>query len=290
MAESGHISWPRSNPVWEFNYRLADLPSEEGIAITQAYYRGRKVFWKASLPSLRVEYDGNLCGPYKDPLHYNNARSIFPETTDKVRRYEYTSGGQRHLVVESFHRIGQYRLIHRWIFREDGRVYPRLYSAGLQCNVDHRHHPYWRFDFDIDGASNEVTLEYNTYTGNRGYGPGWHVKNPEIRRRKFAPSRRSWAIMDKRTTRGYHVLPGDDGHADAFSQWDLWALRYHGSEDRNGNQGNAWTDALDLYVNGETVDGQDNVLWYAAHMEHHAEEGENVWHRAGPTLVPFRYQ
>lgn len=135
-----------------------------------------------------------------------------------------------------------------------------------------------------------MTLEYNSYSGNYGYGPGWHVKSPEIRRLKDRPSRRSWAITDERTGRGYHVLPGpDDGSADEFSEWDLWVLRYHSSEDRNGNQGSGSTDALDPYVNGEPTDGRDNVLWYASHFEHLAEEGEDVWHSGGPTLVPFRY-
>lgn len=49
-------------------------------------------------------------------------------------------------------------------------VYPRLYSSGLQCNYNHRHHTYWRFDFDIDGADQDLVLEYNSNTPDLGYG------------------------------------------------------------------------------------------------------------------------
>ena len=41
-------------------------------------------------------------------------------------------------------------------------------------------HAYWRFDFDIDGASSDSVFEYNSYTANNGWGPGWHQKQSEI--------------------------------------------------------------------------------------------------------------
>jgi hypothetical protein len=108
---------------------------------------------------------------------------------------------------------------------------PRLYSAGLYCDYDHRHHAYWRFDFDIDNAANDQVLEYNTYTANNGWGVGWHPKTFEATRTKNPASQRSWAVLDAASGRGYHVLPGAaDGPADAFSTSDLWVLRYRGTE------------------------------------------------------------
>ena len=94
--------------------------------------------------------------------------------------------------------------------------------------------------------------------------------------------------MDLNSQRGYHLLPGhDDGTADAFSTRDLWVLRYLGTEDRHGQQGSSTSDALDPYVNGEDVRGKDIVLWYCAHLHHHAADGGSDWHGAGPTLAPF---
>jgi Cu2+-containing amine oxidase len=198
------------------------------------------------------------------------------------------SGGLRALGVESYHTIGAYRLTHRWVFWEDGWLMARLYSAGLQCNYDHDHHAYWRFDFDIEGSANDLVLEYNTYTSNQGWGPGWHAKNWETTRVKNPSSQRSWAVMDLPSQRGYHVLPGaGDGTADWFSNRDLWILRYHGAEDKNGQQGNASDDGLAAYVSGEDVNGKDVVLWYCAHLHHHASDGGSDWHGAGANLAPF---
>jgi Cu2+-containing amine oxidase len=290
MSESGSITWPsQAQPFWQLAYTLADAPDTEGIAITQARYQGHQVFYKASLPSLRVQYNNDTCGPYKDPLTYSNAKPLVG--IKKVKVYTVFSGGLPGVAVESFHTIGSYKLTVRYTFWIDGRVTPRLYSAGLQCNTDHRHHPYWRFDFDIDGASTDTVFEYNTSTPNLGWGPGWHVKHSEISRVKQPSTKRSWAVMDMNSQRGYHILPGsNDGLADAFSTRDLWVLNYHGNEDKHGMQGNAFDDGLTAYLNGEVVERSDVVIWYAAHLGHHAEpEHADEYHSCGPTLVPFRW-
>ncbi|CAN5905751.1 hypothetical protein BH24BAC1_BH24BAC1_20290 [soil metagenome] len=289
MSESGSVVWPsQAEPLWQLNWRLADSPDEEGIVITRALYRGHQVFFKASLPSLRVQYDGR-CGPYKDPLNYNNAQPTSRCPTSRVCVYSIVSNGLRGLTIESYHRIGAYRLTNRWVFWENGVVSPRLYSAGLQCDYNHRHHAYWRFDFDIGGAGNDLVLEYNTYTPNTGWGNGWHPNNNEISRVKNPPSRRSWAVMDKSSGKGYHIIPGHhDGKFDSFSNRDLWVMRYKGSEDKNGRQGSAYSDELQPYLNNEDTNGRDVVVWYCGHLSHVAHGGGDEWHHVGPDLYPFR--
>lgn len=288
MSESGSVVWSPSGPeVWRLNYTLADSPDQEGIVVRQVHFRRRLVFYKASLPSLRVQYSGP-CGPYKDPLNYNNAEPTLRCPTKRVCVYTYTSGGQRALALEAYHRIDAYRLTHRWVFWESGWIMPRLYSAGLQCEYDHRHHAYWRFDFDVDNSARDQVFEYNTYTGDVGWGPGWHVKNPEITRQKNPSSGRRWAVMDLDSQRGYFIIPGpNDGAADAFSTSDLWVLRYRASEDRNGQQGSAATDGLAAYLDWENVGGEDVVLWYCGHLSHEAAHAGDDWHSVGPNLAPF---
>lgn len=284
MAESGSVVWPsQSEPLWRFDWSLADIPDVEGIVISQANYLGHQVFYKGSLPSLRVQYDGNACGPYKDELTYNNARTTSRCPTRRVCVYSFVSAGYRGLIVESYHLIGLYRLTHRWVFWDDGTIWPRLYSAGLQCNYDHRHHAYWRFDFDIDDASNDVVQEYNTNA--------WTTRTTETSRVQNVASQRSWAVMDRSSGRGYYINPGpNDGQADLFSNRDLWVLRYHVEEDRHGLQGSASSDGLQSYLNGEDVNGQDLVVWYVGHLAHEAHAGGDEWHYVGPDLIPFRWQ
>jgi Cu2+-containing amine oxidase len=288
MSEAGTVDWPSTTAGvrWHFDWRLADSPDEEGIVITSAHYKGHKVFHKASLPSLRVQYSGP-CGPYKDPLHYNNAQPTQRCPNTRVCMYSYVSGGLGLLAVESYHRIGAYRLTHRWIFQENGVVQARLYSAGLQCNYDHRHHAYWRFDFDIDSSARNLGLEYNNYQGDVGWGPGWMPLTNELARTKNPSSRRVWAVLNLDSRRGYQIVPGADGVADAFSTSDFWLLRYRSEEDKYGRQGNAAGDGLGAYLTNEDVNGQDLVVWYCGHLAHRADHGGDDWHQTGPTLSPF---
>jgi hypothetical protein len=288
MSVSGSVTWPSAaNPIWRFNWTLADSPDAEGIGISGAYFRDHEVLHKASLPSLRVQYDGS-CGPFKDSLNYGNSQS---NPVNHVNVYTVGFFGFLGVVVEAYHTIGNYKLTERWYFWNDGTIAPRLFSAGLQCNYNHRHHVYWRFDFDIDGPANNLALEYNTTTPDLGWGPGWHTKQNEIVRRKNPGTRRSWAILTKTgNQRGYMIIPGpDDGTADVFSNSDLWVLRYHGAEDQHGRQGSATDDGLAPLVNGEPTDGQDLVLWYCAHLRHDAAGGGDEVHSAGPDLIPFGY-
>jgi Cu2+-containing amine oxidase len=221
-------------------------------------------------------------------LTYNNAQPTVACPTARVCVRTLGFFGFSAVMLDAYHTIGNYKLTERWTFWQDGQVYPRLFSAGLQCPYDHRHHAYWRLDFDIDGPSNNLALEYNTTTPNLGWGPGWHVKTREIVRVKNPATRRAWAILNKGTGRGYMVVPGpNDGIADNFSSGDLWVLRYHGAEDKHGNQGNAATDGLAAYVNGEDVDGQDIVLWYCGHLAHAPHDGGAELHHVGPSLIPF---
>ena len=288
MSEAGSMVWPSpGEPLWAFDWRLPDYPDEEGLVLRSVRYRNRQLLYKASLPSLRVQYDGP-CGPYKDPLHFNNAQPTARCPATRVCSWSYVSGGLRALVLESYHTIGAYRLTHRWIFWEHGHLMARLYSAGLQCNYNHRHHAYWRFDFDIETSARDLALEYNTYTPNSGWGPGWSPHLVETVRLKNPPSSRGWAVLDRDSGRGYHLLPGSgDGTADAFAPSDLWVLRYNSAEDRNGRQGSAANDGLAPYNNGEGVDGMDIVLWYVGHLAHEAAHGGDEWHSVGPNLIPF---
>jgi hypothetical protein len=288
MAAKGSITWPSAeNPIWQLNYALANAPDEEGIVIRDVYYRGKKVLFKASLPCLRVQYDYGA-GPYKDPLNDNVAQFTARSPNDKVALYTYISGGVWALCVEAYYIIGKYRLTQRWVFWENGIISPRLYSAGLQYPANHRHHAYWRFDFDIEDFPNDLALEYNNYTPDQGWGRGWHPKTVEWKRLKNPSSNRWWAILDKSSFKGYHIVPGpNDGQADGFSNGDFWVMQYHSEEDKNGRQGSPYSDELQPYINGENADGKDLVVWYCGHLSHEVHAGGDEWHSTGPDLYPF---
>ncbi len=183
----------------------------------------------------------------------------------------------RYLEIGVYARIGAYHIYQAWYLSETGVVLPRVWSKGLTINMDHTHHPYWRLDFDIDGAANNrVYLRDNN---------GWWYYPREANDLKNPATNRRWLVRNEVTGRSAWIYSGpNDGHADGFSGIDMGVRLYHQSEDQ------AWpfgTGGLG-YLNGEYVGNSDIVFWYVAHMFHHAAEGGNAWHWAGPTIVVNR--
>ena len=280
MSSFGRVSWPPEAPLWTFDWGVADYPDSEAIAFRNVFFRGKKVFHKASLPMIRVQYDSGD-GPYKDSLSGNNM-------VGPVKVYDFTQFGHRFVVVESYHRIGRYHLLNRWFFRDDGIVQPQLHSAGLQHDSNHRHHVYWRFDFDIIGASDNLALEWSPGGPDYGYGPGWRPVRFEEAILNFTGHR--MAVLRKGGNLGYMLDRGEfDGNADNFSIWDVWVVRYQGAEDLSGRLGTSYDDQIYQHVTGEVIDGQDVVLWYCAHLSHLASHGGDEWHVCGPILRSFGY-
>lgn len=279
MSLSGVVRWPPEAPVWTFTWEMIDGNSE-AIAFRNVAFKGKKVLHKASLPMIRVHYDSGD-GPYKDQLSTGNLRG-------PVKVAEHVQNGFRHLVVESYHEIGRYRLVNRWFFRHDGLVLPQLHSAGLQHPANHRHHVYWRFDFDIEQASRNLALQHPLTSTNWGYGAGWIPRGRELATIHIGDNR--WAVMNKDSGRGYLISRGQfDGASDWFGTIDVAVLAYHGNEDLTGALGTAWDDKLATQVTGEDIDGKDVVLWYVAHLGHVVHDSGDEWHVCGPLLFPFGF-
>lgn len=99
MGVSGRVSWPPEAPVWTFLWEMNDGDSE-AIAFRDVHFRGKKVLHKGSVPMIRVHYESSD-GPYKDQLGIGNMQG-------PVKVYEHNQSGFRHLVMESYHRIGRY--------------------------------------------------------------------------------------------------------------------------------------------------------------------------------------
>lgn len=291
MASFGTVSWPFDNPLWTFSYGLSGPSQPEGLVLRQVHYKGKKVLWKISLPSLRVQYDRNQCGPYKDPLSSANARPLDNGELVWVYQYAIPFVPMPFLAVDSYYEIGAYRLRQRYLFSTTGDMVAELHSAGLQCNLNHRHHAYWRMDFDISGADSDSVYQHTAGAPDIGHGAGWAKFRAETSVARPGGIETRWAIKDRNAPeRGYFIRPGHyDGLADAFARRDAAFTRYRGSEDRQGNQGNAWDDGIDADINGEGINRTDVVMWYCGHLGHAAQDGADEWHSAGPRLTPFNW-
>src|ERR687889_655302 len=304
------------SPLWSFRLFRPSFSlgtNGSGVTLREVDYRGKRVLFRAHVPILNVQYDGNACGPFRDWLFEESwiqangpdvapgirwcptpARTILdpPETdTGNFRGVAIYIQGQEVVVVSELE-AGYYRYISEWRLHDDGTIRPRFGFSAVEnpcvCEV-HHHHVYWRFDFDILSEGNNVVWEYNSPPITSS---NWHINRWEIMRPRNPSRSRRWWIENSTTGDAYMLIPGpDDGVADAFARGDVWILRHHDWEIDDGisaapseagqSQPNAPAE-IGSFVNGESTYNQDIAIWYAAHFTHdvHAESG----HIVGPTL------
>jgi primary-amine oxidase len=211
------------------------------------------------------------------------------------------------LVLWCMSRLSGYTYVTQWRFRDDGVLLPQIGLTGeLEHTAfgdsspqgsfvgtdpkgqkvfapSHVHNFYYRLDFDIDGSDHNCVEEFN-YRPDRPGGPGgrhaWTPLRTECRREANAAAFRSWRVVNRASRnalghpRSYELVPGGNGtfrgaSAEAFAQAELWVTRFHPYEfPFSGADPRPLKTALPAYLNGESVDGADVVLWYVLHVHH----------------------
>jgi len=189
------------------------------------------------------------------------------------------------------------RYTSEWRFHVNGTLRPRWGFGGVLsgqncvCQV-HHHHVYWRLDFDIVTAGNNLVREFNSppIFPNQPF----HDKIYEIKRPRDPSRKRHWEISG-RTGETYALHPGpNDGTSDEFGVGDVWILKYHGNEldDGVGFVSNIGAKAnIDKFKNGEPVKDTDVVIWYGAHFKHDQDhdDDEGGGHVVGPDILPVSW-
>jgi hypothetical protein len=283
-----------------------------GVELRNVDYKGKRVFARAHAPVLNVQYVNNACGPYRDWQYQEGsfaANSTAADVAPGVRICDtkpetildnstdtgnfrgvaiFTSGTETIIVSEM--EAGWYRYISEWHFFADGTIQPRFGFGGVTnscvCN-DHNHHVYWRFDFDLAGASPNVV-----------YGPAlrwWPypiATEVKIFRNSLQDNRLN--IQNLATGDAYTLSPGlNDGTAtgDAYARGDSWILVRNPSggelDDGHNSTGSNTEIDLDQFVNGQNVQGADIVIWYGAHFLHTVDG--DLSHKVGPEIVPLQW-
>lgn len=136
---------------------------------------------KLSLSVIRVKYvqDEDLfhnplmkngCSPYNDQIMWDpedieDIPEAFLHFGQPYHLVKITNcGGKPHYIchriitwdgtewieVGVYARIGAYHIYQSWYLSKEGKIRSRVWSKGLSCNLDHLHHPYRRFHFDLD--------------------------------------------------------------------------------------------------------------------------------------------
>ncbi|WP_445173257.1 hypothetical protein [Microcoleus sp.] len=288
------IKWPTNAPVWSLCWTPPDKSGGvdgSGLEVYNVYYKGKQVLHRANLPVLNVQYAPGGCGgpslSYRDwqnqlqPFEANNVLqpgyaepTISPKTTcdhpgSDAGSFSGVTVEKKpdKLILTTQMTAGWYRYVQKWIFFPDGTIQPQFgFSAVAHPCVDksHTHHAYWRLDFDIEGAGNDRIDEFNNGI--------WAALPAENNRLKSPISQRKWRMMDAGTNRGYEIVPlaGQSTQAgDAFAISDTWALSYKSNERDDGGAASGDNRAqMNKFINGETLNGKDDVLWYHISYQH----------------------
>jgi hypothetical protein len=313
ISQGGKVLW-----TFKVTRPATSLPVPDGSGVELQYvkYKGKTVLYRAHVPILNVQYEepSASCRPtYRDwqdeewtfkcegsdavqgfRICTSPPQTIFdPPHVDASGDFNgvaFSVEGQE-VVLKSQMRAGWYRYVSEWRFHVDGTLKPRFGFGAVKsggncvCQV-HRHHVYWRLDFDIGTASNNLVREFNDP-------PIFNnAKYHEIQFETKRPKRqgRHWEISNSRTRNKYGLFPGaNDGTLDEFGVGDLWVLKYHSGElvDRPLISNKAGID--EKFVNGESVRNTDVVIWYAAHFRHDQITQGGVGQIVGPELRPLKW-
>ncbi len=325
---TGHIEWPADDPVWSFDFIRPQNSSGNdgsGLELRDVYYKGRLVFSRAHVPIVNVEYDGSGCSCFRDWTDQEvgfaatgirtGSESCFADATagSVVTTCELPEGGDagsfrgvaaeefegpgdvRELVLTSHMSAGWYRYRIKWHFYSDGRVWPEFSfaAASATCTSQaHRHHVYWRFDFDIDGADGDVIREVNPTAGTET------ALTTEAARTWGNPADGIyWEVVDTASSFGFEIVPSAADLAlpvDPFSRLDAAVARYNPTEINDGATSlgqcpislDGGYNGTTPILNGESTENEDIVFWYRSGALH---TGGSPWECdiVGPTLVPF---
>jgi hypothetical protein len=294
------VSLPRSGSQnyndWSFSWNVGS--KKEGLELFNVRYKGIKVLYKASMPVVRVKYRGRErnvrsgCGPYEDRLKWGNMKIITGATKKVIARF-FT--GMMELAV--YAKIGGYHLYQAWYFHRDGRLQPMLYSKGWSCGEnpkrrrDHRHHPYWRLDFDIEQAGNNQIREFRRPIGSATYTQRLY----RMERNTFRSDSNAdlfWTVGREGSELHATIRYANNERRDFggtpwfnFCTKDAAARLYKSSEDvgwRFGALGH-----LGFASPQENIDRRDVVFWAVGHMTHiwtREDQQDPHWHSSGPVI------
>ncbi|MGW3911477.1 hypothetical protein ACWEBX_08095 [Streptomyces sp. NPDC005070] len=305
----GHVLW--SN--WAFDYAVA---GRHGLSLSNGFFRGRRIFNKLSLPVIRVKYVedeqffsatgvptsvlGIGCGPYNDQIIWDPAN--FGEDLNPisgphhlvpikscggkyicVRQTDIAGSQSLWLELGVYARIGAYHIYQAWYLNDGGVILPRIFSKGLSCNLDHWHHPYWRFDFDLDGPAHQ---RVNVFGSNGSQFIGFVTKEGRLlddpaggtvyNVENLQTGLKAWIVP-----RPLDAAAGIVGPT-PFSTVDGYVRKFREEEDVD------WPHRPEHDIGFSAhgpCDDADVVLWNVAHLFHRVAEGADHWHEAGPTII-----
>lgn len=310
---------------------LSSGPRGSGLELRRVEYNGLSVLKRAHAPMLFAEYVGNTC--YRDWKDTNTAvlaepqvrnqlgvSNLFTATTSCDRSAHPTDSygtcpfqlpGRTaadcfngvaiedrgdHVVLTTQYVADWYMYTSRFFLYANG-AFDAQFGFGNRNGTGnattHWHHNYWRLDFDIDGADNNVLSindvpQATEFTSLRSLvgGPGG--------------TQRTWEVRNTQTGRGYRVTPGRGDYETPTNQSgrnfhlvDVIGTAYIANEyGDNGTYSlsDCTMNSANL-ANGQDISaggaGTDVVLYYRVAVRDLTGVNSMICKSAGPLFTPI---
>lgn len=243
---------------WNVHWRVSE---SAGLTIFLADYKGQRVLWEGSLPYVTIDHQkqnleleedgGETHGPFWMPL---GRQSI----VGQPRINQFRGGFE---LIADFE-TGPYRYTQMWRFHDDGRMAPLLTIYGNGLHDGHTYHPHWRFDFDVNGPSNDAMEHFEGGRWQRMEKEGWYPYGNEADDADGSV----WRQVDFGSGAQVAIRPH------YWEDAELFAIRYHDGEwppftPKSSGDSAPFPAA---YINEQPLDGHDVTLWYVAHVHYDA--------------------
>ena len=241
---------------WKVHWKVTETA---GLLIYLASYRGRRVLWEGSLPYVTVDHERQTLSVDDEPV--SEAHGPFwaalgvRNLVGSIRKSDFKGGFE---LAADF-AAGPYRYTQLWRFHEDGRMAPWLTIHGSGLHDAHTYHPHWRFDFDLDGATDDAIEHFEQGRWRRVSTEGWLAHAGEA-----AEDGSAWRQIDNASGAQIAIRPHH------WEDAELFAIRYHDGEwppftPRSAAGAQPFPAA---YLGDESIDGEDVALWYVAHVHY----------------------
>lgn len=238
-----------------------------------------------------------------------------------ITKYELHDDGTIEVNVGLTGKLQEFRTGTAWLpYGERMDSNPANPAVGLH----HWHNIYYRIDMDVDGSSNDQVkkIEYATFNTdspgddqcneqpNRCGRVNYSLIGTEAAQTWSSTGNTTWVVYDKVSLnadgrqRGYELSPhitglnrGPTSTSEPWSGSELWVTKYNGCEllaTHNTTPyipsfcGTTQKQSVSAMVNGESVDGQDVVLWYRNSTLHVVRE-EDGGSAFGTATMPIEW-
>lgn len=309
LAGATHVTWPGSNPVWDFCARRPSQSSGangSGLELSDVKYNGTLVLFQAHMPILNVKYAANAlsCGGqnlcYRDWLYSEQAFQCAPTVSPGICTGTTTAaatvcdnpgfdaGTFEGIAIESLPdrlrltaqcEAGWYRYIPVWEFFADGTIQALFDATSIDHTcvaVTHHHMAYYRFDVDVNGrAANYVDQVL----------PDGSTARVTTERNFIdtTPARSKWRVGSPASPYALEIArnPGDGAAGDpdaipgdsAFAGADGWVLAYAPDQISDHSGLSVCPANINFWDTDQNVNGADVVMWVRAAAVHEGEAG-----------------